>query len=470
MEGNPFPMKIVILAGGSGTRLWPLSRVNFPKQFLPLADRESLLAGTARRFSRLAAPHELFVLTVSQHVFTVRDQLGKVLGEPFDNTISEPEERGTGPAIVLALRHLIDNAALADDEPVLFTPADHLVEDGDEAFTAVIRKACEALDGRIVLFGVPPRRAEAEYGYIRPGAPSAGLLQDVSRFVEKPDQKTADGFFKDGDCLWNSGILLGTAAAFRAALENAPELAAAFAGMDQAALVAGYKTLPALSFDHAVLNRAANLAVVRLPVAWNDVGYWDSVYEALPHDGGGNAVLGDACLVGTRDSLVISQSGLTGVLGVENLVIVTTADAVLVADRSRSQEVRGLVRQLRERNRQEVFEHVTHHTPWGSFTVLESGPRYKIKRLVVNSGKRLSLQRHRHRSEHWVVIGGTAEVTIGSRVEILHENESVYVPISEVHRLANPGKIPLEIIEVQNGAYLGDDDIERVEDDYGRIV
>ena len=480
----------VILCGGSGTRLWPLSREQHPKQLLALnGDSLSLLQHTARRLDGLtisAAPP--IVLCNEDHRFMVADQLRAVGAQPAAIML-EPVGKGTAPALTLAALH-----ALADDDPVLMVmPSDHVIA-GREAFHhAVLRAAALAAEGCIVSFGVPPASAETGYGYIRageelhPGRTPAAY--SVSSFVEKPDAETARRYVEAGTYLWNGGMYLVRSSVWIEALARlrpemlgACELAHAqgvrdgdFYRVDPHA----FAECPADSIDYAVMERlgaqrARNggpaAAVVSLAAEWSDVGAWDALWNIGAKDGDGNVVSGDVCAVDTRGALVIAQHRLVACVGLEDVVVVETSDAVMVARRDRAQDVKKVVARLKSEARPECLNHRKVFRPWGSYDGLDSGERFQVKRIIVNPGAALSLQLHYHRAEHWVVVRGTARVTRGDEVFLLTENQSTYIPLGVKHRLENPGHLPLEIIEVQSGAYLGEDDIVRFEDTYGRVA
>lgn len=457
------------MAGGSGTRLWPSSRKNFPKQFLRMGTEESFIQLTARRLAPLAGADAVYVVTDGNYNFNVINQLSAVFARSYDRVILEPAGRNTAPAIALTIRYMLDKAGAKPDDLLFFSPSDHLIRP-EETLRQAIAAAAESAGSSIVTFGIVPDKPETGYGYIELGAPAAGFLRRVSAFREKPDRATAERFVASGNFMWNSGMFLFSIATMLAAFaKHAPELARACATLSFDEMTAAYETLPRQSIDYAIMEKADNILCAPLDIEWNDIGSWDSVHEVLPHDAAGNATVGNVRCMDSEDNLVMADGRLVTLLGVSGLAVIDTPDALLVCKRSDSQRVKDLVGEIQQTDPAVTAEHVTTYRPWGRFTILEEGPRCKIKRIVVNPGARLSLQRHLHRSEHWVVVTGSAEVTIGDKVESLHENQSVYVPINEVHRLANPGKIPLEIIEVQNGEYVGEDDIIRLEDTYGRL-
>jgi mannose-1-phosphate guanylyltransferase/mannose-6-phosphate isomerase len=471
----------VIMAGGSGTRLWPLSRAGFPKQFLVLSGNESLFQLAARRLAALgsdahpvAAP---LVVGNEEHRFLVLDQLRELGSEPAA-LVLEPAGRNTAPALTMAALQALD----AGQDPVLVvTPADQTVTD-EAAFTTALRGAVDvAAEGAIVILGITPDRPETGYGYIKSDAVNGGAAR-VARFVEKPDLATAQAYLAEGGYTWNSGMFVLRASVWMKALETfRPDIAAACraawdARASDAKFVrpgkAQFQQVPAESVDYAVMERcpgsAFDIRMIPLDAGWNDLGAWDAVWQVAEKDAQGNAAVGDALVLDSRNTLVHATSRLVGVVGLEDVVVVETPDAVLVSDRARSQDVKKIVTLLGDRQRGEQTLHRKVHRPWGWYDSIDNGPRHQVKRIMVKPGASLSLQMHHHRAEHWIVVSGTAEVTNGDKVLILTENQSTYIPLGQTHRLANPGKVPLEIIEVQSGSYLGEDDIVRFEDTYGR--
>ena len=465
----------VIMAGGSGTRLWPLSRSGFPKQFLVLSGNTSLFQQAASRLQGLAgdgitvAPP--LVVGNEEHRFLVLDQLRELRLLP-SAVLLEPVGRNTAPAVTLAALQALQDGA---DPVMVVTPADQTVTD-EVAFTAALRRAVQAAaGGAIAILGVTPDRPETGYGYVRA---EAGR---VAEFVEKPDLATAGKYLADGGYYWNAGMFVLRASVWMAALERfRPDIAsasrAAFAVRETDEVFvrpgkAEFAAVPSESVDYAVMEKCPGVLDIRMePLAagWNDLGAWEAVWQVAPKDAQGNATVGDAIVSDSRNTLVHATSRLVSVVGLEDVVVVETPDAVLVASREKSQDVKNIVAQLGREQRGEQALHRKVHRPWGWYDSIDHGPRHQVKRIMVKPGASLSLQMHHHRAEHWIVVTGTAEVTVGDKVLLLAENQSTYIPLGETHRLRNPGKVPLEIIEVQSGSYLGEDDIVRFEDTYGR--
>jgi mannose-1-phosphate guanylyltransferase/mannose-6-phosphate isomerase len=469
----------VVMAGGSGTRLWPLSRAGFPKQFLVLtADNRSLFQQAVQRLTSLADDSGLAVappITVGndEHRFLVLDQLREGGREP-GRVLLEPSGRNTAPALTLsALLACADGA----DPVLIVTPADHVIPD-QAAFARAMRSAIDAAsEGAIVVLGIRPLRPETGYGYVLGAADGS-----VSQFVEKPDAATAERYVADGRYLWNSGMFvlrasvwLAALQAFRPDIETTTRAAFDARTTDDRFVrpdAKRFAQVPSESVDYAVMERCPGSAfpirLVPLDAGWDDLGAWDAVWQVAPKDASGNAALGDALLHDSHDCLVHANGRLVSLVGLTNVVVVETSDAVLVADRARSQEVKQIVGALAQSGRGEGRLHRKVHRPWGWYDSIDAGPRFQVKRIMVKPGAALSLQMHHHRAEHWIVVTGTAEVTNGDKVIVLSENQSTYIPLGEKHRLRNPGRVPLEIIEVQSGSYLGEDDIVRFEDTYGR--
>jgi mannose-1-phosphate guanylyltransferase/mannose-6-phosphate isomerase len=464
-------MKVIVLAGGRGTRLWPMSRELYSKQFLRLpGSSESLLAGAYVRAQALVQPKDIITVTSQDFAFFVKDTFQEATGQVPLHVISEPVGRNTAPAIGLALAYARDMLRVSPEEPFLVMTSDHVIQPVS-VFAGYVKLGEQAaLNGHLVTFGVTPTGPETGYGYIQAGETlSDGALKAV-RFVEKPDAVTAEQYVVAGDYYWNSGMFCFTARDMMTAFaEHQPNIAHLLElGYDEA--IAHFGDIPSISIDYAVMEKASHVAVVPMDLSWSDVGSWDAVYGIANKDSDGNALSGDVVAIDTRGSLVVSRKRLVTTIGVKDLSIIETDDAILVAQRGSSQHVKALLDTLKDSGRREVHEHTTTIRPWGTYRILEESSRFKIKSIVVNAGAVLSLQRHVHRNEHWVVISGTAQVTIGEKTFSVHEGESTFVPKTTLHRLGNPGNVPLEIIEVQNGEYVGEDDIERVEDVYGRSL
>lgn len=468
----------VVLSGGSGMRLWPMSREAYPKQLLPLCSDLTMLQETARRVgdpARFAPP--LFVCN-QEHRFIIAEQLRQIR-LPASDIVLEPVGRNTAAAAAVAALRV----QAEDPEGVLLLlPADHLIRDVPAFLRAVeAAAAAAAADGRLVTFGIVPDAPETGYGYIRRGAalPGGSGGHQVAAFVEKPDRATAEGFLADGGYLWNSGMFVFSAAAFLAELARFEPavLEAARAAVDRGVRDLDFLRLdpeafaaaPSVSIDCAVMERTANAAVVGADMGWTDVGAWSALWEVGDKDEQGNVRIGDVVTQGARNNYVRSETdAVVALLGVDDLVVVATDDAILVAARDRVQDIKPLVEGLKRAGRTEPLIHRKVHRPWGFYQSLHAGDRFQVKRLTVSPGARLSLQKHFHRAEHWVVVNGTALVTRGEEQILLRENESIYLPLGVAHRLENPGKVPLNLIEVQSGSYLGEDDIVRIEDTYGR--
>jgi mannose-1-phosphate guanylyltransferase/mannose-6-phosphate isomerase len=465
----------VILSGGSGSRLWPLSRQNQPKQFLTLIGDRSLFQETVLRASRLQGMQAPVTVCSEGHRFMVGEQLQEI-GVANGGILLEPEPRNTAPAIALAALHV---RARDPEAVMLVMPADHLIDDETAFRVAVEQAAGVAADGWLVTFGIRPSYPETGYGYIRRGAGVTEHVYRVERFVEKPDLATAEGYVADADYAWNSGMFMFRADRYLAELGRLqPAMLAAceqacaqakrdldFVRVDNAA----FASSPNDSIDYAVMEKTDRAAVVPVSCGWSDIGSWSSLWAAAPRDADGNRHEGDVLAIDTRNSLVrASDRRMIATIGVEDLVIVDTPDATLVARKDRVQDVKKIVDQIKAAGRQEHLFHRKVYRPWGNYDSIDVGDRFQVKRIVVKPGAALSLQKHHKRAEHWIVVSGTAEVTCDERVFELHENESTYIPLGSVHRLCNRGTEPVELIEVQSGHYLGEDDIVRLEDVYGR--
>ncbi|MCL7714949.1 mannose-1-phosphate guanylyltransferase/mannose-6-phosphate isomerase [Stenotrophomonas mori] len=460
----------VILSGGSGTRLWPLSREAYPKQFLPLAGAASMLQATWQRVAPLA-PRGPLVIANEAHRFVVAEQLQQAGAHP-QAIVLEPVGRNTAPAIAVAA---LEATADGDDPLLLVLPSDHVIADEAAFRTAVAEAASAAAAGKLVTFGIVPSGPETGYGYIK-AAPGEGA-RAVERFVEKPDLATATEYVASGQYLWNSGMFLFRASRYldelarcapamlersRAAWEGARR-DADFTRLDAEAFAA----VTPDSIDYAVMEKTADAVVVALDAGWNDVGSWTALRDVSTQDGDGNAHRGDVIAIDCRRTYAYSER-LVAMVGLEDVVVVETDDAVLIGHADRMQEVKDVVARLKAEGRSEATWHRKVYRPWGAYDSIDQGERFQVKRITVKPGGTLSLQMHHHRAEHWVVVSGTAEVTRGDEVLLLSENQSTYIPLGVTHRLRNPGKLPLELIEVQSGSYLGEDDIVRFEDTYGR--
>lgn len=469
------------MAGGSGTRLWPLSRAGYPKQFLVLSGNQSLFQQAAQRMAELAEPGIDFapplIVGNEEHRFMVLDQLRELKQTPA-SVLLEPLGRNTAPALTLAALQAL---AGGQDPVLVVTPADQTVTDA-AAYTSALRRAIrQAAAGDIVILGIRPDRPETGFGYIHSHPGDEGV-RSVLAFVEKPDLATAERYLAEGGYCWNSGMFVLRASRWMEALRRfRPDIAAATeaafkAGTQDDAFVrpdaALFGQVPSESIDYAVMEHCPGsdipLRMVELDAGWSDLGAWDAVWQVADKDADGNAQRGDALITDSRNTLVHATSRLVSAVGLDNVVVVETPDAVLVADRSKSQDVKKIVQQLGQQQRGEHTLHRKVHRPWGWYDSIDMGPRFQVKRILVKPGASLSLQMHHHRAEHWIVVSGTAEVQRGDEVLLLSENQSTYIPLGAVHRLSNPGKVPLEIIEVQSGSYLGEDDIVRFQDTYGR--
>ena len=462
----------VVLSGGSGTRLWPMSRTQFPKQLLPLASSDSMLVDTVRRAKGPGFGPPILVCN-QEHRFIVAEQL-RHADLARRAIVLEPIGRNTAPAAAVA-------ALMVEPDGLLLVMAsDHVIADAASFHRAVAAGAEAARGGALVTFGVTPTRPETGYGYIRYDKNTNGAAcLPVAEFVEKPDRKTAEGYLERGGYVWNSGIFLFRADRYLAELERfQPDMVAAcrravaeaqtdldFLRLGEAAFAA----CPSESIDYAVMEKTADAMVVPVSMGWNDVGAWGALWDIGAKDAAGNVLVGDVMVQDVRNSYVRGDDGsLIAVVGLDDLVLVVTDDAVFAASKARAQDVKLLVERLKRANRPEADLHTTVYRPWGSYQSVDAGARFQVKRLTVKPGAKLSAQMHHHRAEHWVVVAGTAKVLRGEDTVLLSENQSIYIPIGTVHRLENPGKVPLHLIEVQSGSYLGEDDIVRFQDDYGR--
>ncbi|WP_230968924.1 mannose-1-phosphate guanylyltransferase/mannose-6-phosphate isomerase [Nitrogeniibacter aestuarii] len=470
----------VILSGGSGTRLWPLSREQYPKQLLALDGDETMLQCTAKRMAEFDGEVTAPVVVCNEEYRFITAEQMRTCGVPGDRIVLEPFGRNTAPALTLA-------ALMAEDaDPILLVmPADHVIRDRGAFQAAVTTGAAMAADGAMVTFGIVPERPETGYGYIRCGGEAAPGVREIAAFVEKPDADTAQRYVDSGDYLWNSGIFMVRATVWLKAIAMLqPEMAdscrnavaetsrdADFVRIDRVA----FDACPSDSIDYAVMEHLAERrdlgiagVVVPLSAGWSDLGAWDALWDVAEKDENGNVARGDVMFEGAEGNLVFASDRLVTCLGIKDVVVVETPDAVMVADKRCTQDVKKLVSRLKQGARSEASAHRKIYRPWGYYDSIDAGPRFQVKRIVVNPGASLSLQMHHHRAEHWIVVSGTAMVTRGEETLMLSENQSTYIPLGTVHRLENPGKLPLEMIEVQSGGYLGEDDIVRFEDTYGR--
>jgi mannose-1-phosphate guanylyltransferase len=467
-------MKIipVIMAGGSGTRLWPLSRGMYPKQFLPLVGEETMLQQTCKRAAAVSLESPIIICN-EEHRFIASEQI-RLSGIQGAKLILEPEGKNTAPAVAIAALQVL----LEEDAVLLVLSADHYIKDTDKFVETVLKAAKAAVQGGMVTFGITPTAPETGYGYILKGE-SEGELNAVDSFVEKPDVATAQQYLDSGQYLWNSGMFVFTASAYLKELsEHQPEILAAcenamaLANSDMDFIrpnKEAFSVCPDDSIDYAVMEKTSTAKVIAFTADWSDVGSWSSLWDVTEKDTHGNSIIGDVILTDTRDSYIHSNEKLTAVLGLDNIVIVDTKDALLVANKNKVQDIKKIVNQLKAEKRSQTNHHREVYRPWGIYDSIDNGERYQVKRITVKPGAKLSVQMHHHRAEHWIVVSGTAKVRIGIEEKLVSENESVYIPIGETHSLENPGRIPLELIEVQSGSYLGEDDIVRFEDKYGRV-
>ena len=480
----------IVLSGGSGTRLWPLSREKYPKQLLPLIGDDSLLQATVRRVegiadAELAAP---MVVSNEEYRFVIAEQL-RLMGKP-GTIVLEPTGRNTAPALTIASLCAIKNEA---DPILLVMPADHVMADRQAFQNAVRAGAGLAAGGAVVTFGITPDAPETGYGYIQAGAAHAGdaghgNARQITRFVEKPDLPTAQAYLADGSFLWNSGIFMMKASVWLKAMEicradilSACKTAWAQGSIDGEFVRVGkeaFSRCPSDSIDYAVMERLVGGAgaakglpdgvVIPLSAGWSDVGSWDALWQVLPKDAQGNVLQGDVLLQDCHNTMAVSEGRLVACVGVSDLIVVETADAILVAHKDKTQDVKKIVDSLKGQKRSEGHIHRKVFRPWGWYDGVDAGERFQVKRIVVKPAGILSLQMHHHRAEHWIVVSGTAKVTRGDETFLVSENQSTFIPLGTTHRLENPGRVPLEMIEVQSGSYLGEDDIVRFEDAYGR--
>ncbi|MEG3767936.1 mannose-1-phosphate guanylyltransferase/mannose-6-phosphate isomerase [Alteromonas sp. 14N.309.X.WAT.G.H12] len=465
-------MKPVILAGGSGSRLWPKSRAALPKQFLALTSDHTMLQETVSRLNGTDCENPIFICNEA-HRFLVAEQL-RVDNISHDGILLEPVGRNTAPAIALAALHATKNG---EDPVLLVLAADHLIKNQPAFHQAIAKAEVLAESGCLVTFGIVPDQPHTGYGYIKAGE-AKGSGFDVAEFVEKPDLQTAESYVSSGKYFWNSGMFMFKASRYIEELEKFnPEILSVCrkaieteaSDLDFIRVDAEIFALcPDDSIDYAVMERTNNAAMIPLNADWSDVGSWSSLWETSDKDSQGNVVVGDAILEGVNNSYVNAEQRLIAVIGLDDVVVVETKDAIMVAHKDQVQDIKKVVNRLKQEKRPEFEFHREVFRPWGSYDAIDKGQRFQVKRIKVKPGEKLSVQMHHHRAEHWVVVAGTAKVTLGEQTVLLTENESTYIPIGEIHSLENPGKIPLELIEVQSGTYLGEDDIVRFSDRYGR--
>jgi mannose-1-phosphate guanylyltransferase len=468
-------MKPVVLAGGTGSRLWPKSRAALPKQFLSLTSDKTMLQDTILRLPADKMELPLFICN-EDHRFLAAEQL-RVADIDYDSIILEPVGRNTAPAIALAALRAVQQG---EDPVLLILAADHLISDHNAFHAAVDKATLLAGQGKLVTFGVVPTEAHTGYGYIKSGDSVDEIGFKVAQFVEKPDLATAQQYLKSGEYYWNSGMFMFKASVYlRELSEHAPDIFAACTNAMQntdkdmtfiRVDAHEFAKCPDDSIDYAVMERTSDACMVPLDAGWNDVGSWTSLWETSQNkDASGNVVIGDAILDGVTNSYINSEQRLIAVIGLDDVVVVETKDAVMVANKSKVQDIKNVVNKLKAEKRPEFEFHREVFRPWGSYDSIDNGRRYQVKRISVKPGEKLSVQMHHHRAEHWIVVSGTANVTVGEVTSLVTENESIYIPIGEIHALENPGKILLELIEVQSGSYLGEDDIVRFSDRYGRV-
>lgn len=469
-------MYIVVLAGGSGTRFWPLSREAAPKQLLTITGEQTMIQQTATRFAASLSVKKIYVITNKRYAFDIDRQLSDVIAKSSYEILVEPYARNTAPAIGLAAIQINQHDP---DGVMAVMPSDHIIQKTDLFNEILLKAKAIAEKGYLTTLGIVPSKPSTGYGYIKKGGVFDASLDayKVELFVEKPDYEKAQEFLSSDQYLWNSGIFIWKVSEILNAFETfMPDLYKGLMEIQNAigretegeAMRTVFAELEPVSIDYGVMERADNIAVIPADIGWSDVGSWTALEDIFPKDEHGNVKCGNVVDIDSKNSIIYTGNRLVAAVGLDELVVVDTPDATLVAAKERVQDVKQVVDVLKKAGAEEFHTHITVERPWGTYTVLEEGERYKIKRLVVYPGKRLSLQMHLHRTEHWIVVSGTAKITIGDKTHYLHNNESTYVPLSTNHRIENPGRLPLHIIEVQNGEYVKEDDIIRFDDDFGR--
>ena len=462
-------MKIIILAGGGGTRLFPLSRACYPKQFLKIAGEKSLLQQTIERFLIIAKEEDIVIVTNKDYIFHVQEDLHEIGAEKI-NIITEPTGKNTAPAIALAISYCKDCLNCCEDEILFVSPADHLIKPA-EKFAELVQQAEQVCKDKndIITIGVKPTKPETGYGYIQAAGKVADTVFYVKSFKEKPDKVTAEKYLAEGNYYWNAGMFMFSIGRMEIELEQyVPEIAK-ISQQGYENCINNFIEMPDISIDYAVAEKSTHMPVLPMKeIYWNDIGSFDSIAEVLANKNG-NGIYGDVITADCQNTTILGSDRLISGIGLKDLIVVDTPDSLLITEKGKSQEVKKVVEKLKKEHRKEAIENRTMYRPWGSYTILAEGEGYKVKRITIKPGAKLSLQMHYHRSEHWTVISGTGKLTLDDKVVIFKENESTYIPIAVKHRLENPGQIPLSIIEVQNGRYLGEDDIVRFDDEYGRI-